>query len=227
MLSLDKSNSMLGPAAGGGTKGDALRDAAEVFVDVIPDDDGVGVNTFATDAFSGASVQDAGIGVFGAGRIAARDEIRDYEPVTPADPDGMTSIGDAIATSDGALPTSSYDNVAMVIFTDGMENRPSFISEVTPLVSATARIFAIGLGTPENLDPASLATLCSGNDGALLLSAGGGDTFFLLTKFYLQILAGLTNSEIVYDPVGQLRRRRDPGHPGTWSRAVHHQDTGR
>jgi hypothetical protein len=85
-----------------------------------------------------------------------------------------------------------------------METAPKYISEVTPLISANPRIFAIGLGTPENLDPATLATLCSGNDGDLLLSAGGGDTFFILAKFYLQILAGLTNAEIVQDPVGYV-----------------------
>ena len=89
MLSLDKSASMLELAISGDTKGDALQDAAGVFVDVIPDDDGVGVNTFATDAYSGTDVAVAGDGVFGNGRNEAREVIREYEP----DPGGLTSIG--------------------------------------------------------------------------------------------------------------------------------------
>ncbi len=200
MLALDESNSMHEPAAGGGTKGEALQDAAGVFVDVMPDDDGLGVVTFATDASVEAAVTTAGHGAFGAGRVGARAAIDDYEP----DPDGMTSIGDAIAKSDAALPENRYDALAMVIFTDGVENSPQYISDVASLISTDPRIFAIGLGTPENLSPATLATLCSGNDGVLLLTEGDSDMFFIVTKFYLQILAGLTSAEIVYDPVGYL-----------------------
>jgi hypothetical protein len=93
----------------------------------------------------------------------------------------------------------------MVIFTDGKETAPKFISEVSGLISANPRIFAIGLGTPENLDPATLATLCSGSGGELLLTGSDeGDTFFLLAKYFLKILAGVTNTEIVLDPAGYL-----------------------
>lgn len=202
VLSLDRSASMQEAADGGGTKADALRDAAEVFVDVINADDGVGVNLFASDAFPGVPVAAAGAGLFGAGRIAARTEIRDYEP----DPNGLTAIGDAVELSDAELAaTVGFDERAMVIFTDGQETEPKFISEVSGLIAANPRIFAIGLGTAENLEPATLAALCSGNDGYLLLTGSrGGDTFFQLAKYYLQILAGVTNAEIVLDPEGYL-----------------------
>jgi hypothetical protein len=201
VLSLDTSGSMLGAAAGGGTKADALRDAAEVFVDVIPDEDGAGVNTFDTDAYPGVPIAVAGSGVFGAGRIAARNEVRDYVP----NPAGMTAIGDAVELSDSMLQAATgFDQRAMVIFTDGKETEPKYISEVTGLIASNPRIFAIGLGTAQNLEPATLAALCSGNEGYMLMTGSGGDTFFRLAKYYLQILAGLTNAEIVLDPEGVL-----------------------
>ncbi len=203
MLSLDKSASMLELATSGDTKGDALQDAAGVFVDVIPDDDGVGVNTFATDAYYGTDVAVAGDGVFGNGRNEAREVIREYEP----DPGGLTSIGDAIELSDARLGVtgSEFDEYAIVVFTDGQETAPKSISDVSGLITSNPRIFAIGLGTPENLDPATLATLCSGTGGSLLLTGSDeGDTFFLLAKYFLQILAGATNAEIVLDPEGYL-----------------------
>ena len=200
MLSLDTSGSMLGPAAGGITKAEALRDAAEVFVDVIPDHDGVGVNTFDTDAYPGVDVQIAGSGIFGAGRIAARTQIRNTNP----NAGGMTAIGDAVELSDSQLAgTTGFDAKAMVVFTDGEETEPKYISEVAGLIASNPRIFAIGLGTAQNLRPATLQALCSGNEGYLLVTgASGGDTFFRLAKYFLQILAGLTNAEIVLDPEG-------------------------
>jgi hypothetical protein len=204
MLSLDKSSSMLEPASGGGSKGEALQDGAGIFVDIMLDDDGVGVNSFATDAYYGTSLAVAG-GVFGPGRSDVREYIReDYEPVPAGDPAGLTSIGDAIEESDARL-AGSFDEFAMVVFTDGMETAPKYISEVAGLISSNPRIFAVGLGTPENLDPAVLATLCSGSGGELLLTGGDeGDTFMLLAKYFLNILAGVTNTEIVRDPEGYL-----------------------
>ena len=60
-------------------------------------------------------------------------------------------------------------------------------------------------GHARDLDPATLATLCSGTGGSLLLTGDDeGDTFFLLAKYFLQILAGATNAEIVLDPEGYL-----------------------
>ncbi|HYN28617.1 MAG TPA: M64 family metallopeptidase [Dermatophilaceae bacterium] len=203
MLSLDASGSMTEPASGGDSKEEALRYAAEVFVNVMPDADGVGVNTFASDATEGVPIAVAG-GVLGGGRSNAREFVlREYAP----DPQGLTSIGDALALSDEALgtPGVGFDEWAVVVFTDGMETEPQYISDVAGSLSSSSRIFAVGLGTPENLDPATLATLCSGSGGALLLSgADSGDTYFLLAKYFLKILAGLTNTEVVRDPEGYL-----------------------
>jgi hypothetical protein len=206
MLCLDQSSSMAEVATGAPTKGAALQQAAEVFVDVIHAEEGIGVLTFATDA-SGGSITDAGEAPFGDGRVYARDDIANYAPVPAPDPAGLTSIGDAVERADSLLTASSsgYDEMAMVVFTDGMETAPKYLSEVSALISANSQIFAVGLGTAENLDPAALNTVCNGSGGELLLTGNDpSDTFPLLAKYFMNILAGATNTEIVSDPEGYL-----------------------
>lgn len=201
-LCLDQSSSMNEPATGEGTKGDALKLAANIFVDVMQPEDGIGVIKFDTDA-TGGNITDAGEGLFGAGRLYARNDIDSYAP----DPQGLTSIGDAVEEADTKLKAASsrYDEMAMVIFTDGVETAEKYISEVSAVISSNPRIFAVGLGTAENLDAATLDILCSGSGGRLLLTGNDPtDTFFLLAKYFLNILAGATNTEIVYDPEGYL-----------------------
>ncbi|MBO0950286.1 hypothetical protein [Fibrella forsythiae] len=67
-------------------------------------------------------------------------------------------------------------------------------------------MFAIGLGTPENIQPTALAQLTGGNNGYILMTGNiGVDDYFLLTKYYQQILAGITNMQIVVDPEGWLQ----------------------
>jgi hypothetical protein len=67
------------------------------------------------------------------------------------------------------------------------------------------KTYAVGLGTPQNTSAAALQTI-SGNNGGFLLVTGaiGTDNRFLLQKYFLQILAGVSNAEVVLDPDGQL-----------------------
>jgi IgA Peptidase M64/von Willebrand factor type A domain len=120
LLCLDRSASMTEPANGGDTKAAALRYAASVFVDIIPPDEGIGILFFDTDADNtDTAPADAGVGTFGAGRVRAQAKIDAYEP----DPQGLTSLGDAVSVADNVLSGASdrYDQKAMVVFTDGME----------------------------------------------------------------------------------------------------------
>jgi hypothetical protein len=92
----------------------------------------------------------------------------------------------------------------MVVFTDGHENRPKFLADVMGLINE--RVYAIGLGTAEQIQPAALSALTNGTGGYLLLTGEiTEDNLFLLTKYYLQILAGVTNHDIVLDPEGWLK----------------------
>ena len=91
----------------------------------------------------------------------------------------------------------------MVVLTDGVENTAPMLSAVGS--SITANTFAIGLGLPENISTAALDTLTQGHGGYLLVTGSlTSDSSARLSKYFLQVLAGITNANIVLDPKGIL-----------------------
>lgn len=117
-------------------------------------------------------------------------------------PEGFTSIGDGVDVGNTLLTdaASEYDEMAMLVFTDGKENRSQYIADISSLIGD--KVFAIGLGTAAELNAAALTVLCNDSGGEMLLT----DTIdpindnYKLAKYYLQILAGITNVDIVTDP---------------------------
>ena len=100
-----------------------------------------------------------------------------------------------------ALPP--YDVQAIVVLTDGIENVAPMIAAVAPGI--TAPTYAVGLGLPGGISTASLNALAQGT-GKYLLVTGAltDDQRFRLSKFFLQILAGINNANLVLDPTGHL-----------------------
>lgn len=198
-LVLDRSGSMDLPSGVGTLKRiEVLRNAAPLFVQLLDPADGVGVVRFDTDAVEAEPVQVAGAEIGGVGRADAITAINNH--VT--NPLGMTAIGDGLeaAATQLALATT-FTNSATVVFTDGHETEPKYISDVADLV--TSKVFAVGLGTAEQLDPVALDDLVASTGGYLLLTGNPGpDDLLLLQKYFAQIIAGVTNSEIVVDPAG-------------------------
>jgi hypothetical protein len=93
----------------------------------------------------------------------------------------------------------------MIIFTDGLENTSLYIADVMSLINN--RTFAIGLGTTEQVSTGALTALTNNTGGYLLLSgplASSTDDYFRLSKYFLQVLAGVTNNHVVLDPIGTL-----------------------
>ena len=203
VLVLDKSGSMLDDAGDGRRRIDVLRESAGVFVDVIQEDNGIGIVSFATDAQTVMNIAPVGPPIFGAGRVNARAAVSGHTP----DPSGLTAIGDGVEAGDNVLSAASgFDEKAMIVLTDGQETAAKYISEVSGLIASNPRIFAIGLGTAEMIQPAALNALTNGNEGYLLMTGTlDQNDFFRLSKYYLQILAGVTNADVVIDPEGSLR----------------------
>ena len=198
-LVLDRSGSM-DAASGlpGLTRMAVLRNAAPLFVTLLGDSDGVGVVRFDTDAVTATPVQVAGGLIGGVGRSAALGAIGTHA----TNPAGMTAIGDGIERAAADLgAVAGFDSTATVVFTDGHETEHKTISEVADLV--TSRVYAIGLGTAAQLDPVALNALVDNTGGYLLLTGNPGpDDQLLLQKYFAQVLAGVTNADIVVDPDG-------------------------
>jgi hypothetical protein len=202
---LDHSGSMSDDAGDGTTKVGKLREAASIFVNAMLDGDGLGIVRFDDTAQTLMAVTNVGPAVLGAGRIAALGHISGAE----LDPAGSTSIGAGVVAGKAALDaaqalgTPHYDVTAMLVLTDGEENTAPLLSAVGG--SITANTFAIGLGQPQNISTVALATLTQGHNGYLLITGTlTPDQSARLNKYFLQILAGVTNAQIVLDPHGVL-----------------------
>src|SRR5258708_31252932 len=143
MLVLDQSGSM-GWLAGidNHTKRiDVLHQAATQFVQLAQDSsrqgDGVGMASFDNNAYPGVGVtKNNGTGF-------------DLAPVVTAiqnlQPQGATSIGAGLQLGRNTLnPITGYDQQAIIVFTDGLENTAPYIADVQS--SINNRTFAIEIG---------------------------------------------------------------------------------
>ena len=203
-LALDQSGSMLSPSglSGFANRGQVLKFAAPVFVNVLQEHNGLGIVSFDQDAYTNMAIATAGAPTaFDPTRATALGVIGAYAP----NPAGSTAIGDAVEAAHNILtPAAGFDERAMVVFTDGFETDSKYIADVAGLIDD--RVFAIGLGTADQIQPAALTALTNGSGGYLLLTgAVGPEDLFLLSKYYLQILAGVTNMDVVLDPEGSIK----------------------
>jgi hypothetical protein len=201
----DHSGSMSEDAGDGRTKIQKLREAANIFVTVMLQGDGIGIVRFDDTAQILMPATDVGPPMTGPGRTTAQGIINSSQ----LDPAGNTSIGDGalkgkqVLDNAQALGTPHYDVTAMVVLTDGEENTLPFLSTVGS--SITANTFAVGLGIPANISVAALSKLTQGHNGYLLITGTlTQDQSLRLTKYFLQILAGITNANVILDPQGYL-----------------------
>ena len=204
-LVLDRSGSMNDDPGDGTTKIAKLRESVRVFIDAMLPDDGIGLVRFNETAQRILEVEVAGLGS-GAGRTDATGHINSSE----LDPGGATSIGDGVVNGRNMLndaqasPSMHFDGTAMIVLTDGMWNTPPSLAAVAGSINATT--YAIGFGMPSNISVPALTALCQGNGGYLLMTGAiAGDQAMRLSKYFLQILAGVTNAQIAADPGGVLQ----------------------
>jgi Common central domain of tyrosinase/von Willebrand factor type A domain len=203
MLCLDQSGSMGWLAGVDATtkRIDVLHRAATNFAQLVEANSGVGIVSFDQDSHPGTPVtRFTGGGAFDPGLAATVTAIQAIQPA------GATSIGNGLQLARTTLnPVTGYDQKALVVFTDGLENTPLFIADV--MSSINDRTFAIGLGTAQQVSLGALNALTNGTGGYVLLSgllSPSIDDYFRLTKYFLQILAGVTNTNIVTDPSGYV-----------------------
>jgi murein tripeptide amidase MpaA len=198
VLVLDRSGSMLDPSGIPGKRRlDVLNDSAPIYVNLLPDNHGIGVVSFDQDPHPVKPVLQADAG----GRSEANIGIAGHMPTGPS---ALTAIGDGVELAHNTLaPLAGYDSKATVVFTDGHETAAKYISDVSALVNE--RVFALGLGTADQLNPVALNALVNSTDGYLLLTGNlAAHDDLRLEKYFSQIQAGVSNAEVVVDPSGSL-----------------------
>jgi hypothetical protein len=213
MMALDQSGSMDDPAGtSGALRINVLKDAAKRFMEIISVNDGVGLIRFDTDAYPVNNATYPGLAVtkitsdsmFDVNRIAAINAVNNHATNLA----GATSVGDGVFLARQvltAVPAADYQQKALIVFTDGLENRAQSIADVTG--SIDNRTFAIGLGNETQVNTNALKALTNSTGGYLLLTGlltSSIDDYFRLSKYFLQILAAVTNNNIILDPNGYI-----------------------
>jgi subtilisin family serine protease len=205
MLVLDKSGSMQwASGVGTMTREEVLKYSAGIFVNYVRENNGLGIVTFDQDAYN---LLDPVVGPFGLpddpfdpSRASALAAFGGYA----VNPNGSTAIGDGIERGHNNLSgVAGYDKKAIIVFTDGHETDSQYIADVDDLIDE--QVFAVGLGTADQLNPAALDNICNHTGGYLLLTDTlDDDDTFKIAKYFLQIQAGVNNEQVVVDPTGYV-----------------------
>jgi hypothetical protein len=211
-LALDQSGSMAWAAGtSGATRLQVLIEAASLFANLVQKGNGIGIIRFDDNAyppdhatFGGMAITRVDVGGFGDPTIGIA-----INRIEAHGAHGNTSVGDGLQMARAQLSdpqiAADYQRKAIVILTDGLENEPEWIDQVGPIDDLT---YAVGLGNETQVNTAALTALAGSTGGSLLLSGLLGPDLedkFRLKKFFLQILAGVTNTSIVSDPAGYLK----------------------
>lgn len=194
-LVLDRSGSMSDVANSGLTKSQLLKSAVGVVHSLMKDNDEIGIARFSTDADVIQQMVPKSVGL---GTVLTGTDL---------DPDGYTSVGDGVLAGSGLIngPDATKPNKAMIVMTDGNENRPEFVNNL-PAGTINQTTFCIGLGLPGQVSDPVLDQVAANTGGYLLVTGDiSNDTErFALAKFFVQILKDATLNQTVVDPVGQL-----------------------
>jgi tyrosinase-like protein/VWA domain-containing protein len=190
-LVLDRSGSMGANAGGTSTRSQLLGNAIGVFRDLMLANDEVSVTTFDDLVDTPIPMQ----AVSGAPAFGTVD-------LTPR---GDTWIGGGIQDAVPELAAATHTNRSMVVLTDGNENVHPYIAEL-PAGTITNRTYAIGFGLPGDVSDEALNDITSNTNGDMIITGNitSEEQRFMLTKYFVQVLAGVTNAQVLLDPQGKL-----------------------
>jgi hypothetical protein len=190
-LVLDRSGSMADPAGGTSTKSDLVRNAIQVFHDLMLSNDEVAVVTFDNLVDTPIPIQ----------QVSTAPAFSTVD-ITPRN---TTWIGGGIQQGAIQLAAATLTNKSMIVLTDGNENVHPFIGEIDPSL-LTNTTYAIGFGLPGTVSDAALQQITSNTHGDLIITGdiSTDEQRFNLTKYFVQVLAGVTKMDVILDPQGRL-----------------------
>ncbi len=224
----DTSGSMGQTVPGGGTKMAAAIQAGRLLVSLLPPDLG---NRIAATRFSTDATTFLGIGeVTSVNQQAKVDAIAN----PPLAPNGWTAIAAGVMTAIPEFavprvgPAPASLTKAVVVLTDGIDNtafknpadnqyyslstqardpaNPSaFIPTNRFTPPAGVKIYAVGLGTGQDIDTAQLSALSSGAGGYFgAVDPTQPALTYRLQKFYTQIYMDLIDTAVIVDPTNTI-----------------------
>jgi hypothetical protein len=193
-LVLDRSGSMADPAGGTATKNTLLKNAVSVFNSLMLPTDEIALVSF--DNIIDTPAPMAAVSTNGVPPVLAGNAL---------DPRNTTCIGGGILQGAVELGLATHTNKSMLVLTDGMENVHPYVAEL-PAGTITSRTYAIGLGLPGDISTAVLNEITSNTHGDLIITGNisTAEQDFNLTKYFVQVLAGVTNMNVLLDPQGSL-----------------------
>ncbi len=191
---LDRSGSMAAEAGGAMTRSELMRSAVSVFHALLDPGDEIGLV-----GFDDVAVEVLAFGPASAGLGTALD------PGGDLDPRGTTGIGLGVEAGAAMLAGATHAREAMLVLTDGNENVHPYVDEL-PAGTVTSSTYAIGFGLPGHVSDDVLNRITTNTGGDLVITGElhSEAERFLLTKYFLQILAGVQSQNVVLDPEGAL-----------------------
>ncbi|NHB85340.1 hypothetical protein G7085_13890 [Tessaracoccus sp. HDW20] len=192
-LALDRSGSMLAGAGDGRTRVEVLREAAAVFLEVLQPANGVGLVCFDHDAQPVLAVVEAGPEVFGPGRAAAQAAVAAHVP-NPREPRPSGTAWPPPRCCWTRPPPTSTTPRWCCSPTGRRTRQPG---SRTCRDRSTTGCSPSGWGSRPT-STRRLSALVAGAGGWVGVSGSFSiDDRFLLARYFLQVLAGATNQQIV------------------------------
>jgi hypothetical protein len=193
-LVLDRSGSMADPAGGTSTKNSLLKTAVSVFNSLMLPNDEIALVSFDDQIATPAPM--------------AKVSAATVPPVLSGqdlDPRGLTWIGGGLQQGSTELGSATHTNRSMLVLTDGVENVHPYVNEL-PAGTITNRTYAIGFGLPQDISVQVLNDVTANTHGDLIITGeiSTDEQTFNLTKYFVQVLAGVSRMDILLDPQGIL-----------------------
>jgi uncharacterized protein YegL len=188
----DRSGSMSLSTAGGGTRLDAAKSAANMFADLLEDGSSqrLGMVSFSTTASAPADMALTSVGTAPGALSTALGAISAA---------GNTSIGDGLQKAATLVNAGSSKRKAILLLTDGMENTAPTIATAQGGLG-DIHVCSVGFGTPGALDGPKLRDL-SERQGGIYIST---PNTLELKKFFVFCFADIFDSFVGADPIELL-----------------------
>ncbi len=199
MIVFDRSGSMVADAGTGRPKIAEAQDAASLFVQLVQSD---GANQIGLVSFSTVASDPVDFALQPVNTVNKATLIGPT-PFTGGilgglNANGATSIGDGLEAARDQMP-DPFTLRSILLLTDGLQNRPPFIQEVTGLDGIS--INAIGFGEASSLNGALLTELSETHNGLYMRAGDGLD----LKKYFALAFGNIFASGTLLDPQGRLR----------------------